>query len=99
MLIGTYSRVRGVARIGSENGSRAMADPVQAASREDRRGGRSREMNQAVASETRTTPTTGAEATARNGSGPRGKGKKSRARAQGSAGQSVRSPVAPAIDS
>jgi ribonucleoside-diphosphate reductase alpha chain len=54
-------------------------------------------MKQAVASETRTTQS-GAEATARNGSGPRGKGKKSRARSQGLAGQSP-SPVAPAIDS
>src|SRR4051794_13752044 len=96
MLIGTYSRVRGVARIGPENGSRAMADPVQGTSRQDRRGGRSREMNQAVASETRATPTTGAEATARNGSGTRGKGKKARAR---SSVQSTPSPVAPAIDS
>jgi ribonucleoside-diphosphate reductase alpha chain len=56
-------------------------------------------MNQAVASETRATPT-GAEATARNGSGIRGKGKKSRARGQGSAqAESAPSPVAPAIDS
>src|SRR4051812_5873755 len=73
-----------------------MTDPVQASSRQTRRWERSGEMNQAVASETRATPTTGAEATARNGSGTRGKGKKARAR---SSVQSTPSPVAPAIDS